>query len=175
VFRVLFEGDICRKHKKNDPSDPTHHKLFFMEPELETTKEGKGEQEKRQDKGRRFVGRKVAVSTPSPSTVVNEDDQGTTMVVAKASNPKVFRRRPVGSGGKVGGSGSSGPTVASITEELLRDQSLTDALSVLPHNYNFEIHKSIANLRLKKASCVALQFPEGLLLYSTTIADILER
>ena len=44
----------------------------------------------------------------------------------------------------------------------------------LPSNYNFEIHKSIWRVRNAGAKCVALQFPEGLLLYACVIADILE-
>jgi hypothetical protein len=46
---------------------------------------------------------------------------------------------------------------------------------VLPSNYNFEIHKTIWRLRECKASKVALQFPEGLLMYACVIADIIEK
>ncbi|KAJ3127739.1 Diphthamide biosynthesis protein 1 [Nowakowskiella sp. JEL0407] len=47
-------------------------------------------------------------------------------------------------------------------------------MKALPQNYSFEIFKSIHQLRLHKAKHVALQFPEGLLMFSLTIADILE-
>eukprot|EP01133_Synstelium_polycarpum_P003568 gene3568-4081_t len=46
-------------------------------------------------------------------------------------------------------------------------------MKVLPTNYNFEIHKTIWRLRQSNSSRVALQFPEGLLMYSCIIADIL--
>lgn len=41
-------------------------------------------------------------------------------------------------------------------------------------NYNFEIHKTVHAIRRHSATRVALQMPEGLLLFATTIADILE-
>jgi diphthamide synthase subunit DPH2 len=44
----------------------------------------------------------------------------------------------------------------------------------LPSNYNFEIPKTVWRLREKGSKRVALQFPEGLLVYSCLIADILE-
>ncbi|GFH07010.1 2-(3-amino-3-carboxypropyl)histidine synthase subunit 1, partial [Haematococcus lacustris] len=47
--------------------------------------------------------------------------------------------------------------------------------AVLPANYNFEIHKTVWRLRQARAHAAALQFPEGLLMYAATIADILER
>ena len=45
--------------------------------------------------------------------------------------------------------------------------------AILPANYNFEIHKTLWRIRTEKATSVALQFPEGLLMYACTIADIL--
>jgi 2-(3-amino-3-carboxypropyl)histidine synthase len=44
----------------------------------------------------------------------------------------------------------------------------------LPANYSFEIAKTIQRIKDKKATRVALQFPEGLLLFSVPIADLLE-
>jgi 2-(3-amino-3-carboxypropyl)histidine synthase len=44
----------------------------------------------------------------------------------------------------------------------------------LPSNYSFEIKKTLWRIRKEKATTVALQFPEGLLMYSCIIADILE-
>jgi len=61
-----------------------------------------------------------------------------------------------------------------IPEELLNDSILNSAIAALPSNYNFEIHKSIWRIREAKAKRVALQMPEGLLMYATTIADIIE-
>lgn len=45
----------------------------------------------------------------------------------------------------------------------------------LPSNYNFEIHKTVWKVRDAGAKRVALQMPEGLLLYAGVIADIVER
>lgn len=53
----------------------------------------------------------------------------------------------------------------SIPEELLNDVELNKAISVLPSNYNFEIHKSIWKVQQEKPEITALQFPEGLLMY----------
>ncbi|XP_071878550.1 diphthamide biosynthesis 1 [Bombus fervidus] len=61
-----------------------------------------------------------------------------------------------------------------IPEEILNDPLLNAAIAVLPCNYNFEIHKSVWRIKEVKAKRVALQMPEGLLMYATTIADIIE-
>jgi 2-(3-amino-3-carboxypropyl)histidine synthase len=46
-------------------------------------------------------------------------------------------------------------------------------MSLLPSNYSFEIPKTIHRIRTLGAKKVALQMPEGLLLFATTISDIL--
>ena len=61
-----------------------------------------------------------------------------------------------------------------IPAEILNDVNLIAAISVLLQNYNFEMHKTIWKIRHFKATSVALQFPEGLLMFSCTIADIIE-
>ncbi|XP_043188479.1 2-(3-amino-3-carboxypropyl)histidine synthase subunit 1-like isoform X1 [Amphibalanus amphitrite] len=66
-------------------------------------------------------------------------------------------------------------TANKIPESILNDAELNDAIKVLPQNYNFEIHKTVWKIKQLDAKCVALQFPEGLLVFSLTIADILER
>jgi 2-(3-amino-3-carboxypropyl)histidine synthase len=53
--------------------------------------------------------------------------------------------------------------------------SLLSAVRVLPSNYDFEIPKTIARIRSVRAATVALQFPEGLLMYAAMIADILSK
>lgn len=62
-----------------------------------------------------------------------------------------------------------------IPDDLLKDKLLNEAISYLPKNYNFEIHKIVWRVRQSKAKCVALQFPEGLLMFATMIADIVKR
>jgi len=58
--------------------------------------------------------------------------------------------------------------------EILENQALNNAIAILPANYNFEVHKTVWRIRQANARRVALQFPEGLLLYSCVISDILE-
>ncbi|RAL54759.1 unnamed protein product [Cuscuta campestris] len=60
-----------------------------------------------------------------------------------------------------------------IPESILNDAALNAAISLLPHNYNFEIHKCVWRIRSTAAKRVALQFPEGLLMYSLVIVDII--
>ena len=47
----------------------------------------------------------------------------------------------------------------------------------LPSNYNFEIYKTLWRISNCKPKCrrIGLQFPEGLLIYSCIIADIIEQ
>ena len=61
-----------------------------------------------------------------------------------------------------------------IPADILNDVQLNEAISLLPSNYNFEIHKSVWRIRQANAKRVALQFPEGLMMFATTIADIIE-
>ena len=61
-----------------------------------------------------------------------------------------------------------------IPDSILKNQALLDAIAILPTNYNFEILKTVHRLRSADVRRVALQFPEGLLMYACTIADIFE-
>jgi 2-(3-amino-3-carboxypropyl)histidine synthase len=79
------------------------------------------------------------------------------VVVAEAAKPTTTIRRFVGN---------------QIPSEILNDPNLALAIKPLPGNYSFEIHKTIWRLRNENVSRLALQFPEGLLLYATTLADI---
>ena len=60
-----------------------------------------------------------------------------------------------------------------VPPELLNDPALKEAIALLPANYSFEIPKTIHRIRSLGAKRVALQMPEGLLLFATTISDIL--
>uniref|UniRef100_K3WYL2 2-(3-amino-3-carboxypropyl)histidine synthase subunit 1 n=1 Tax=Globisporangium ultimum (strain ATCC 200006 / CBS 805.95 / DAOM BR144) TaxID=431595 RepID=K3WYL2_GLOUD len=62
-----------------------------------------------------------------------------------------------------------------IPEDIQNDSELTKAMEQLPWNYNFEIRKTVWRIRQANSKRVALQFPEGLLLYSCVISDIIER
>lgn len=68
----------------------------------------------------------------------------------------------------------TGKSVNRIPDELLHDVNLNSAMKVLPQNYNFEIPKTIWRIRQTGAKRVALQMPEGLVMFATTIADIIE-
>ncbi|XP_022780567.1 2-(3-amino-3-carboxypropyl)histidine synthase subunit 1-like isoform X3 [Stylophora pistillata] len=65
--------------------------------------------------------------------------------------------------------------VRQIPDEILNNPELQNAVRQLPPNYNFEIFKTVWRIKEINAKRVALQFPEGLLLFACTIADILER
>lgn len=60
-----------------------------------------------------------------------------------------------------------------VPPEILNDPALKEAIALLPGNYSFEIPKTIHRIRSLKAKKIALQMPEGLLLFATTISDIL--
>ncbi|XP_055855803.1 2-(3-amino-3-carboxypropyl)histidine synthase subunit 1 [Episyrphus balteatus] len=82
------------------------------------------------------------------------------IVVVRAKPKKVFKPKA---------------KINRIPQELLDDPILQKAIERLPWNYNFEIHKTIWRAREIKAKRIALQLPEGLLMYSIIISEILER
>ncbi|KDP36406.1 hypothetical protein JCGZ_08675 [Jatropha curcas] len=59
-----------------------------------------------------------------------------------------------------------------IPDSILNDSSLNAAISLLPSNYNLEIHKCVWRIRSTGAKRLALQLPEGLLMYSLVLSDI---
>merc|ERR1739838_476250 len=61
-----------------------------------------------------------------------------------------------------------------VPAEIENDPKLQKAIEILPTNYNFEIPKTIWRIQQAKAKHIALQFPEGLLLFATAISDIIE-
>jgi 2-(3-amino-3-carboxypropyl)histidine synthase len=64
-------------------------------------------------------------------------------------------------------------TLNQVPIEILNDPEINAAIALLPSNYSFEIHKTIHRIRTNGSKKVALQMPEGLLLFATTISDIL--
>ncbi|XP_074603901.1 2-(3-amino-3-carboxypropyl)histidine synthase subunit 1-like [Brevipalpus obovatus] len=63
-----------------------------------------------------------------------------------------------------------------IPEEILNDVDLNRRIhEELPGNYNFELPKVVWRIRSVAASRVALQFPEGLFIFSTVISSIIEQ
>ncbi|CAO3611796.1 unnamed protein product [Cunninghamella echinulata] len=67
-----------------------------------------------------------------------------------------------------------GRTAHQIPEEILNDPLLNKAIEQIPSNYNFEIHKTVWRIKKAGAKKVALQLPEGLMMFACLIADILE-
>jgi 2-(3-amino-3-carboxypropyl)histidine synthase len=67
----------------------------------------------------------------------------------------------------------SARTLNNVPSEILEDEDIKAAIALLPANYSFEIPKSIHRIRSSGSKKVALQFPEGLLIFATTISDIL--
>lgn len=66
-------------------------------------------------------------------------------------------------------------TLNQVPPEILNDPEIQAAIELLPKNYSFEIPKTIHRVRQSGAKRVALQFPEGLLIFATTISDILQQ
>ncbi|KAH8811566.1 putative diphthamide synthesis protein-domain-containing protein [Xylogone sp. PMI_703] len=64
-------------------------------------------------------------------------------------------------------------SINQVPPEILNDPDINAAIALLPPNYSFEIHKTIHRIRTNGSKKVALQMPEGLLLFATTISDIL--
>ncbi|GAA5898608.1 hypothetical protein JCM6882_000878 [Rhodosporidiobolus microsporus] len=84
----------------------------------------------------------------------------------------------------VGRSFSSAPRASSsavVAASALKQQEQVDPLlaaaiaALLPSNYNFEIPKSIAQIKKNEAKRVALQMPEGLAMYGCALVDVIER
>ncbi|KAG9051417.1 Diphthamide biosynthesis protein 1 [Tulasnella sp. UAMH 9824] len=93
-----------------------------------------------------------------------------------ASKP---RKRFVGKSTRTPGKGGVASTSAMLSHQIpadiLEDPLLNEAIKQLPSNYSFEIHKTIHQIRKYGSKMVALQMPEGLLMFACTIADIVER
>ncbi|KAL1992789.1 hypothetical protein VTN49DRAFT_3545 [Thermomyces lanuginosus] len=97
---------------------------------------------------KRFVGRRTAEASETPAT--------TSDVTAVQTAP---RRTP--------------RTLNHVPPEISENPDILAAIDLLPKNYSFEIPKTIHKIRTTGAKRVALQFPEGLLMFATTISDIL--
>ncbi|KAJ4942640.1 hypothetical protein NE237_014282 [Protea cynaroides] len=59
-----------------------------------------------------------------------------------------------------------------IPDSITNNSSLNAAISLLPSNYSFEVHKCVWRILSAGAKRIALQFPEGLLMYSLVLSDI---
>ncbi|KAI6781821.1 Diphthamide biosynthesis protein 1 [Emericellopsis cladophorae] len=102
---------------------------------------------------KRFVGRRTAAEASSKAK------DGGAGGEAGAVGPAKSRRAP--------------RLLNQVPKEITEDPNLKAAVAILPANYSFEIPKTIHRIRTSGATKVALQMPEGLLLFATTISDIL--
>ncbi|KAI8929305.1 putative diphthamide synthesis protein-domain-containing protein [Entophlyctis helioformis] len=100
-----------------------------------------------------------------------EDVAATGALVVGSSSSSAAGSAPAGSVR----AGGAARIVKTVPDDILHDARLNEAIAALPANYNFEIHKSVWQVRKNGAKKVALQFPEGLLMFALAIADILER
>ncbi|GAA5986697.1 hypothetical protein JCM5350_001456 [Sporobolomyces pararoseus] len=110
------------------------------------------------------------------------DSASATDQTAPTVPQKTTRKRFVGRSGSSQPSTSSPSTktpilsTSALSQTQTEDPLLKAAIgALLPHNYNFEIPKSIAQIKKNGAKRVALQMPEGLAMYGCAIVDIIER
>ena len=113
---------------------------------------------------KRFIGRRAATEAAA-SRAMGEAagvEDGAAAVVSRRSGPAPGARRP--------------PRLLNqVPPALANDPALLEAVALLPSNYSFEVPKTIHRIRTLGAKRVALQMPEGLLLFATTISDILQQ
>ncbi|KAF2843009.1 Diphthamide biosynthesis protein 1 [Patellaria atrata CBS 101060] len=104
---------------------------------------------------KRFVGRRAAAEKSSQNDPnVNIEESGAIQVTQPRRTARALHNIP---------------------NSILSDPDINTAIALLPSNYSFELHKTIHRVRSSGAKKVALQFPEGLLLFATTISDIITR
>ncbi|KAI9784520.1 MAG: Diphthamide biosynthesis protein 1 [Candelina submexicana] len=103
---------------------------------------------------KRFIGRRAAAERSEDKSASNAtiEDSGAIQVVQPRRAARMSNQVP---------------------SEILDDPDIIAAISLLPSNYSFEIPKTIHRVRTAGVKRIALQFPEGLLLFATTISDIL--
>jgi len=90
-----------------------------------------------------------------------------------SENPVVLRANP---DRKVFGQQAKKTKVINqVPDSILQNEELAAAMQALPANYSFEIPKTIWRIQQAEAKKVALQMPEGLLMFALTISDIIEK
>lgn len=105
---------------------------------------------------RRFIGRAAAAAAANAQKKVGAGDNIENGAAVQVAQPRRTAR-----------------VLNQIPTDITQDSDINDAIALLPSNYSFEIHKTIHRIRSAGSKKVALQFPEGLLLFATTISDIL--
>lgn len=116
---------------------------------------------------RRFVGRSGNKSTTKENEVNQEGSTTTALTIVDGDVSKVSDATK-----------STAKRIRvrnQIPKEILEDGELIIAMKHLPQNYNLEVQKSIWRLREAECKVLALQFPEGLLMFACILSDIFER
>jgi 2-(3-amino-3-carboxypropyl)histidine synthase len=114
----------------------------------------------------------VQSSAPSPVHTKQSDDISSTTTAAAPERRRRIIRRMCGGSSATGS--RSNPN--DIPESILLNKALQEAIrSSLPKDYEFEIPKTLWKIEQVNASHVALQMPEGLLMYGCILSDILKR
>ncbi|KAM9976608.1 hypothetical protein ACTFIR_010450 [Dictyostelium discoideum] len=119
---------------------------------------------------RRFVGKKKIAAQQQQQNENSDNVTTATTTTTPITKDIVTTEKKV----KVFGRGLA-MAAQQIPDEIMNDKELNLAVKILPSNYNFEIFKTIWRIKQASAKRVALQFPEGLLMYSCIISDIIEK
>ena len=138
--------------------------------EVAVEKEGKSRQPKR-----RFVGQRTAAQMAAKEDKSNGALEGSELIQGLCAALSDWSSKERSSRNLVSQSGRATKALNQVPSDILNDHELNEAISLLPPNYSFEIHKTIHRVRVSGSKKIALQFPEGLLLFATTISDIITR
>eukprot|EP00580_Thalassiosira_gravida_P019920 CAMPEP_0201659230 /NCGR_PEP_ID=MMETSP0494-20130426/2056_1 /ASSEMBLY_ACC=CAM_ASM_000839 /TAXON_ID=420259 /ORGANISM="Thalassiosira gravida, Strain GMp14c1" /LENGTH=611 /DNA_ID=CAMNT_0048136641 /DNA_START=44 /DNA_END=1879 /DNA_ORIENTATION=- len=113
----------------------------------------------------------MTATDPSPRPLTDADDGNTSSSKAPTPSkraPRIIRRK------KKGSSTAEDANANDIPAHIQNNTQLHHIISTtLPKDYEFEIPKTIWRIEKANATAVALQLPEGLLMYASTIGDIL--
>lgn len=130
--------------------------------------------EKLREPRKRFVGRRTAAERASlkkDSNGMNEE----TGAVEGEMRMRISLLMFANPGISVAKTRGPARALHQVPIEILNNSDINEAIALLPANYSFEIHKTIHRIRTSESKKVALQFPEGLLIFATTISDIITR
>ena len=116
-----------------------------------------------------------------PSVAPPGDANASRAAQKKAFLEKMRRKREEKQQGTIGsvkvfkGTAIKAAMPKELAEGTGKFSGIDNFIEQLPSNYSFEIKKTVNRILESKSTCVALQMPEGLLMYACLIADILER
>ena len=132
-------------------------------------------EEKPREPRKRFVGRRTAAERVSPKSNLNGTIEETGVVQGETFGWKSLIITEANARSLVSQTRRPARALHQVPDKILHDSEINEAIALLPPNYSFEIHKTIHRIRTSDSKKVALQFPEGLLMFATTISDIITR